>query len=461
MSEVGDGYSGSLQLQLNLASNQALAAKGAANKLVLPWLAAEQLAINGSLVPDLQTTRASSLSIQGSDVHLAGGPWQSLQLNASGTAATHQLRLQAEAPNKHATISLSGHYAPASQRWHGTLDQLHGAAQIRATNSALQLEQAVPIALQAQHPQLQLGAFCLRLASGKLCTEDTRYVKEKFVLDFALQQFDFAALQPLLPENMQWAGTLSGNGSVQQARGKPAAVQLMLQGSPGNIISHGVASPVQLDYQTLQIEASSSAQRFDARLALVAQQQSQAEASLSLSGKNFGQLDSNIRIENFPVGILAPLAPAAEIVQARLDLDLKASGATSAPVLFGSLSLAEGRFKLKRNASYLTDMQLQGNFNNTQLDLAGSFRAGEGKGRIDGQLNFSQPVQGQLKLSGERLQIDARPLLNLWSDFDIDTRLSANSLSISGDVVIPEGKIEIKQLPRSAQKLSRDVTFVN
>ncbi|NNC54595.1 MAG: hypothetical protein HKO07_02605 [Pseudomonadales bacterium] len=416
--------------------------------------------------------------------------------------AEHALEISGTGQGQSVAFELAGSYLPDASTWQGTIlpaikidtavpassikngtggQKVVDESNIRKAERAkeyrgLSVESNVPIALDVStnKPRFAIGAFCLSVNGGQLCSEGNMpqgglaqsntansnspaYAQQD--LAFQLSGFDLATLRPLLPGGLQWQGMLRGSGKVAFSANATPLLQLEITGDEGKLQAGQQDAAVVLAYDSIALQCKASQTELHASLSMQQEQRPLLQTSLTLSGEKFETLSGDLTITALPLGLFAPMAPTLETLQGQIDAQLNLGGSTRAPALDGTLALSGGQVKLSNNALALSNIALNGRFNGPALMLDGGFQADKGSGKIAGNINFSDPVSGDIKLSGTQLGIRSEPLLDLLADLDLDAKIRGSQLIIDGKVAIPEGRIEIVELPANAQKLSRDVSF--
>jgi translocation and assembly module TamB len=157
------------------------------------------------------------------------------------------------------------------------------------------------------------------------------------------------------------------------------------------------------------------------------------------------------------------LLPPVEGNSGPVTADLRFSGTLKKPRASGTASLIEGRISHFASGLLLEDLQLAGAVNETdQLELTGTFRAGEGKGALRTVVNFADLRQPELllELNGEQLTLINVPDISVVANPDVQLILRPGALNVSGRVVVPSARLSPKFLPTASATESADVVIV-
>lgn len=164
---------------------------------------------------------------------------------------------------------------------------------------------------------------------------------------------------------------------------------------------------------------------------------------------------------------LAPLEtvlPYANDVKGDFLADLSFGGNFSQPYLLGNVSLHNGTANLPRLGIDLTNIELQVNSSQAgTINLVTQLQSNKGRLSLVGDLNrFGMPdwnVQGFL--NGSDVQVINLPQMKATVTPDIKIIANSSSLDVSGDLLIPWARFNIKNLPESATKVSPDAVIVD
>ena len=161
---------------------------------------------------------------------------------------------------------------------------------------------------------------------------------------------------------------------------------------------------------------------------------------------------------------LEALIPLADDVQGRLAADVQISGKLQQPDVVGQLNLIDGVAKLPRLGIELKAVgarlqsQLGGN-----IDLRASATSGSGTLLITGDLNNLGSDNWQLlgNVSGENFQVLQQQQIKANISPSIDLTASSEAIRIEGVTRIPYARADIKSLPPSATRVSKDVVIID
>jgi translocation and assembly module TamB len=154
-----------------------------------------------------------------------------------------------------------------------------------------------------------------------------------------------------------------------------------------------------------------------------------------------------------------------EIADARgsFVLTTRIGGTLADLTVDGDVNLADGYALIPTFGLELKDIEFaaSGRPNGT-VEVNGQVRSGEGlltlTGRSERYPSAAQPSVFQLR--GDRFLVLDIPEVNLLANPSIDLAFDGSTLRLTGDVVIPRGRLGFPEIPASAVTPSEDVRFV-
>ncbi|MGG2397082.1 translocation/assembly module TamB domain-containing protein [Pseudomonas sp. SH1-B] len=379
-----------------------------------------------------------------------------LQAEGRGDQRQQALDIDLQGPLLQLALALDGNLGEQGD-WRGRI----ASGRIRSGGQDWQLQQAASLERLASG-RLNLGAHCWQSAEASLCGGQQRLMPQPS-LDWRLQNFPLASLQPWLPDDFAWQGSLSGELKVELPDSGPSG-QIVLDAGAGTLRIRQPEQEQWLDfpYDSLRLQSSLRPQRVDNQLLFSSS--SLGELSLQARIDPRGQrkpVDGEFRLSGFDLAVLRPFVPMAEKLEGKLQGGGSLSGDLLAPQINGQLRLDGGELSGSELPVSLEDLQLQALIAGEQLRISADWRSGEqGTGSLNGQLNWTDGLSADLALQGRRLPVNVEPYAELEVEPDLQVRLSAERLAVSGKVGVPRGLISVRELPPSTVKLSGDARVV-
>lgn len=397
-----------------------------------------------------------ALSLRGTGLQL-GMPFESLDVDARG--AMEALRLTADARGDFGAVALAG----TTRRQGG--DWLAGLSALRLTptrGAAWSL--TAPAQLRFGGGRFAVSNACLASAGGgSLCASGDwprrgidvsgRGVPLTMIASYLPQQADTErSWQPsgtldLTARIRPVAGSWRGEASITSAAGG-----VRLQASQPELVRYsGLTLRGTFDPQRLRFTLDSGLQGGRVRADIA----TGWAAHSPLSGTVDMQTSELTWIELFSPDIVDP--------RGRLDADIRLSGTRAVPLLGGRAQLAGFATEIPALGIELTEgtaTLVAREDGSARID--GRVRSGEGFLDIDGDLAWRRTgAPLLLNLRGRNVEVADTRQLRAVVDPNIQVRVvPAEPITISGEVVVPSGLVQLERLERRA-KVSPDVVVLD
>lgn len=146
-----------------------------------------------------------------------------------------------------------------------------------------------------------------------------------------------------------------------------------------------------------------------------------------------------------------------------LELEAAVEGSLAAARVTGEGRLRHGRAVLPDLGLELTGLEVlaRGDPDGT-VTIEGEVRSGPGRIILEGRSVAGERSETRttLSLRGERFQLVNTPEIQLLSNPDLELVFDGSTIRLSGEVAIPSGRFEFREVPASAVAPSRDVVIV-
>ena len=452
LGQLWPGLAGRLEGRLDLAGT--LNAPQGHLSLAGQRLALDDLGLAAlTLSVSLDAQQRGHLDLAGQALRFGDSDLGALKLSGQGDRQRQRLDLGLDGPRLELALGLDGGFEQGV--WRGHL----GRGQVRSGSQDWRLAQPATLE-RLVSGQISLGAHCWRAASASLCGQAQPLFPQPN-LDYRLRDFPLASLGPWLPADFAWQGQLNGELRLELAEAGPSG-QIRLDAGPGVLRLREGQQWLDFPYDRLELDSALAPRRIDSRLSFSGPQlgelQAQAQLDPGLAGK---PLQGRFSLRGLDLALARPFVPQVETLAGRLDGSGSLGGSLLAPRVEGRLSLADGQIAGGELPSAVEDLQLQAAIAGERLQLEGSWRSGEqGRGSLSGWLEWAEALAFDLRLRGTRLPLSIEPYGQLEVEPDLSLRLDDGNLALTGQVAVPRGRIEIRELPPSTVKVSEDVVKV-
>jgi translocation and assembly module TamB len=455
LGQLWPGLQGQMQGQLSVAGTlQApqgqLALSG--ERLVLGDPSLRRLQLDATL--DARQQARIGLNLRG--IRIGDTYLGRLQADGRGDQRRQALEVELQGPLLQLTLALNGNLSEQGD-WRGRI----ASGRVQSGGQDWQLQQAATLERLASG-RLTLGAHCWQAGDASLCGGQQRLMPQPS-LDWRLQNFPLASLQPWLPEDFAWQGQLNGQFKVDLPASGPNG-QVVLDAGAGTLRVRQADEEQWLDfpYDSLRLDSRLRPQRVESELRFVSTRLGELVVQAQIDPRPASKpVSGEFRLDGFDLAVLRPFVPMAEKLEGKLQGNGNIDGHLLAPQINGQLRLDGGELSGSELPISLENLQLQAMIAGEQGQLSGDWLSGEqGRGNLRGELTWREGLSGDLALQGQRLPVKVEPYAELEVEPDLRLQLRAQRLAVSGKVGVPRGLISIRELPPSTVKVSGDARVV-
>jgi len=392
---------------------------------------------------------------------LARAPLRISALDAriDGTAGAHTATLDMSAADVRATASATGGLGNAGV-WRGTLDELEIDERVLGP---WRLEE--PAALGVGRGLLTVATACLKhVSNARWCTELDLQGRPEDSLVVSGQNFDLAALRPLLPPEVELAGIYQLSGSLFDLMGDPRGA-LALSGGNTNA---RIALSDEQEFSTELNLVQAGMTLTQGRLALTAAVRRTAGGSADINAEiddvrtGNSRVGGTVSVEWPDVGFLALLSPELEQVAGAVAVDLGIGGTVSEPTLDGRAQFSNGRIAIPRWGLIVEGIEATAaSEGGRSLDIAATGRAGDGVLTVAGTTALD-PESGwptELTLRGDTVRVVQLPEAEIYASPDLRLNVALPVVDVTGTVHIPRASLALDVLPSQAVAPSPDAVI--
>ena len=400
----------------------------------------------------------SSLSFSAKEGQAPGIQLQQLDWQLSGTAQQHQSHLQLDSHQLQAAIAMEGRLD--SQSWQANWQE----ARLKSDMGDWQLQQSLQTSWQRQQQTLTLSPSCWHDNQAKLCLKaDQALSATAGAISAELTQLDLAALSALLEQHQSLNGRVDGTVTLGWQPKQLPSFTLRLQGSAGQF-NYQSTSLLEVPWQQLSLSASLQNNELQSELRLIFSEKSDARLALRLQQLNSADktMDARFQLNAMDLSFLRPLLNDYSQFQAELNGDISATGALEHPELRGSLALENLTLTGRQAPMDIQEARLKLSLNGFSGNLAGELVTPSGQLNMTGNADWQQSAlwYAKLALKGEQVSVHL-PNTTLTLSPDLQFNADASGGRLTGVVHIPQGNIEVDDLPQNATKVSDDEILIN
>ena len=381
-----------------------------------------------------------------------GVEMEKILLNLSGTPEAHRLDLSANGPQADVTLAARG--GLIDQAWRG---QLSGLMLAQPQLGEWRLREAVELQLAAD--DVRASRLCMVQGDAQLCAGGGWNAAKGVDLSGELRGIDLARLNEFLPGEATIEGGLTGDFKLNGRPDNPTAT-VELRPSNGVLRVATDLDLLELAYRNARVSARFADDRGDLDLGFELGPNGRAGGQMTLGPEQGGRRSISGRVDaDFPdLGLVAGFVPALQEVKGGLHVDAVLSGDTATPRIVGEVVIANASARVAAAGIHLSDIDLNVSGDGAApLQIVGGVTSGEGRLDIKGSIDLA--AKGgpgvDIQVKGERFE--AAKLPEALVEISPDLRLGGSgSYHLSGKVLVPKARIEIKELPASTVAVSSD-----
>jgi len=175
------------------------------------------------------------------------------------------------------------------------------------------------------------------------------------------------------------------------------------------------------------------------------------------------EIDATIDVDLADIGMLVTLFPLIDDAAGALYIDLIVGGTADNPSMRGDFSLQRGALVYLPIGLVLNDIEVTSELRQDgEIELTGSFRAGDGVGHIRTRTGRAQNAANGLELTlvGENLVLVDVPDVRAVANADLHVAFDGKALNLEGEVMVPSARIRPNDLGTSKIYESKDVVIV-
>ncbi len=421
-------------------------------------------AITTSQLPDLGDAAATRIELTG--LSFGDQRVEALSLTVSGQNLFDDIQLEA---HRNATLlqarltgSVHDWTALPKARWDGKINSLRIDNE---TLGFLQLEQATELAFDSA--SVEVGPACLRGSrNGRICLDTTWKDGDHLSAHARLERISVNLVQLFLGTNLDFSQTLTGELQWQQLPGGKPSAEVRIELSPGQITFENEDATLNTGSGLFAFTIDDG-RLLSGNLDMVIPDAGSINMDFTAPDISRGMdsaIDGRIQLDLQHIEPLLNWVPVlTDSIAGSVNADIRLSGTLADPRFTGHASLVRGRFEYAASGMVITNIQLAGavyDFDYTEFN--GSFKAGEGQGRIKAAVKFNNVLKPDitLELSGRNLSLVNVTDMTVTVDPDLRLRWHDSVLNLDGSILIPHARIAPRYLPSASATESTDLVIV-
>lgn len=436
---------------------------------VIYELSASELLVSGIFVQQAQgkgelkwnKQKPVELNLELSGIQGVNNQVDKAKLVLSGNANDHQFSLTTSGQTTSVEVKIQGQLNQTS--WKG--NWVFG--DISSSYASLTLVEPFNISADWAEQQYYIAPHCWRHSDNELCIKQAEFKQNTATWDLSLKEFDVLSVLRRLAPNMPLVQTksrlnlyVSGDWDIAQL----PHVNLSANLSAGDWVFNQ-QNNLQLALNEVLVKAQISPQNIVANISLSGNKIGAITASVEGQAGVFSDpllrpIQGELLIENIDLAAFKALAPQLDVLQGGINGQARIDGTLGSPMFNGELKLDKGALKDETLPVALSGIQQSIILKGQSADFAGSYRLGQGLGKMDGDISWAPAIKGQLNVSGEQLEFDYQNMLKAKVSPNIKLMFEPNNIEIKGEVIVPYARVKVRDLPKGSISPSKDVVLV-
>jgi translocation and assembly module TamB len=408
-------------------------------------------------IPDI-TTPGGKLELDATGAELGGLAFHQIRVNGQGTAAQHQLTLDAQGQPLSTSLALSGSLKDAN--WNGTL-------------SALTLDlQGLPRWRLQQSTRLgwnqgaaSLGSLCLTAGDPSLCVSGTQDKAGNLDASYQLHAVPLTLVMDALGNAnvpVSAEGTLQGQGKLHRNAAGTLTGNATITSQQGRIIYREHPDQPALTYNNLALNATLAPgnQQVTVHAGINGSGRLDGEATVSGAQQTLaGQLSVHLN-DLSPIELFTDEVAN---VKGRLDGDFRLGGSLQEPAITGQASVIDFAAEVPDAGLKLTQGRVTISAANTrELRIDGSVQSGKGTVTLAGVAGMDAQTPTTLTLKGSQFTAVDIPAAKVTISPDLSVRRDAQGINATGSVKLDSADVNLDKLPgNGVNKASPDIVIVD
>ncbi|MEO6075600.1 MAG: translocation/assembly module TamB domain-containing protein, partial [Dokdonella sp.] len=408
---------------------------------------------------------SGKLDVKAAGVTSGSASYQSINLQAEGSQASHKVTLRATGTPANVSLRLDG--SSKGDRWNGSLTQLMLDAKDVPTFNL-----AAPAQLAWDGKKFTASDTCLVGDTTRLCVVGGGGADGSIDARYRLEELPLALIIKLAASDapIRATGTIRGSGSIQRTTKGALSGNANIGSATGRIDwvgADGAEPREMLSYTAFTINADLGTNATTATVKANLDHQGTIDGRIAVNGPLVatsvlsGQLSMKLNSLEFIELFTSEVAN----VKGRVEADYSIAGTLGQPALNGVLRLRDFASEVPIAGLKLSN----GDFSVRALDgqqfvVEGSIKSGKGTLTFGGNGGLASDAPIKVTIKGTDVTAANIPAAKVVVSPDLVIERSSEGLLITGNVAIPSADVDLEKLPGggpTGNARSADVVIVD
>ena len=388
---------------------------------------------------DPTSRRRSAVAAHLRELKFSRRSMTSLDFTLDGPASAAIAHLDAQAPGLRLTATASGGFSHGA--FGGKLETLavSGAESLR-----LHLEQ--PVALRVSSAASSIERLCLIGTPGNLCAEGS-WTPGAWSTTLTASRLPLSTLTAGRTPAVEYLGTIDVGAHLFSNGNMPTQGVLRMELNDAVLSRRLVSGRVErTSIGSGVLTATANTDSIDAQASLTSGEIGTLEGTLKIArGAQHWQsmpVAGELRAQTSKLDLISVYVPDIDRAAGNLTADARIAGTVGEPRLSGALGVSDGELDFYQTNLRLRQVGLTAQLTDDGLAFDGTARTGKGQVHAKGRLQWRDALPyGQLHLDGTSLRVVDIPEAQIDASPNLDFKVAAHVIDITGTVAVPYAKI--------------------
>lgn len=409
----------------------------------------------------------SHLLVDVKDVVALGRIIRSARLDFQGIEQNHTIVINTQSPDYEIDAKIDGGLDRANGRYRGVLSNgiFHGKF------GRLIQGQPTEFSYDMNDNQVALAAHCWttmgmnNAKKGSLCLQDTlHYSSHEGNVKLVVQNLDTSVFSVILPKDIHWQSTLNGRVQANWQKGVNPTIDAALYSDKGRVELNQDGAYVEMPYERASILVQSISEGLKLRADIAGTAgRGYADIIINPFKEHEKPISGALLVNDINLAVLRPFFPNFQALSGTANIEGGLGGTLSHPLFYGNADLDNGVLSVVDAPINLHNINANAKIRGTSAMLTGDFMAGQGKGDLSGEFDWSQTLQARLHILGESLDVTHPPLLTakVTPDIEVVVRPFEKYVDIQGVISVPSAIIRPPEATADIVSESGDVMVLD
>jgi len=404
---------------------------------------------------DPSSQRRSSIAAHLQQLRFRRRTVHSLDFTLAGPASAATVHLDAQAPGLHLTAMASG--GISSGIFAGKLQSLGLAG-----DESLRLHLEHPVSLTLSRAASSIERFCLIGTPGNLCAEAS-WTPAAWSTTLTADHLPLSTLTAGRTPAVAYLGTINVGARLFGSGNTPAQGVLRIELNDAVLSRRLVSGRVEhTSIGSGVLTATATTDSIDASASLTSGEIGTLAGSLEIGrGPQRWQdmpVTGQMHAQTSKLDLVSVYVPDIDRVDGNLTASARIAGTLGEPQLSGTIGISGGEVDFYQTNLHLRQIGLTAQLTDDGLMFDGTAQAGKGSVHAKGRLHWRDALPyGQLHLDGSNLRVVDIPEAQIDASPNLDFKVAAREIDITGSVGVPYAKIVPTDLTGAVTSSSDEV----